>query len=63
MNLIEAESLSFIVDEVKARAENGRMITAAIDTPLDSTTKNRAGQFSTQGIHIGQNVPFPLPLM
>ena len=33
------------------------MITDAID----STTKQRVGQFATQGIHIGQNVPFPLP--
>ena len=59
LNLIEAETLSFIVDAVRAGAEEGRMITAAID----STTKKRAGQFATQGIHIGQNVPFPLPLM
>ena len=59
LNLIEAECLSFVVDEVRAGAESGRMITAAID----STTKKRAGQFATQGIHIGQNVPFPLPLM
>ena len=35
------------------------MITAAID----STSKKRAGQFATQRIHIGQNVPFPLPLI
>ena len=28
-----------------------------------SITKKRAGTFATQGIHIGQNVPFPLPLM
>ena len=59
LNLIEAESLAFVVDEIRAGAESGRMITAAID----STTKKRAGQFATQGIHIGQNVPFPLPLM
>ena len=59
LNLIEAETLANVVDAVKAGAESGRMITAAID----STTKKRVGQFATQGIHIGQNVPFPLPLM
>ena len=59
LNLIEAESLSLVVDELRSGAEAGRMITAAID----STTKKRAGTFATQGIHIGQNVPFPLPLI
>ena len=59
LNLIEAETLAFVVDEVRSGAEEGRMITAAIDI----TTKKRAGQFTTQGIHIGQNVTFPLPLM
>ena len=44
---------------MRSGAEEGRMITAAIDI----TTKKRAGQFATQGIHIGQNVTFPLPLM
>ena len=59
LNLIEVESLALVVDEVRVGAESGRMITSAID----STTKKRAGTFATQGIHIGQNVPFPLPLM
>ena len=59
LNLSEAETLAFVVDEVRSGAEEGRMITAAIDI----TTKKRAGQFTTQGIHIGQNVTFPLPLM
>ena len=44
MNLIEAETLSFVVEEIQAGAESGRMITAAID----STTKKRVGQFATQ---------------
>ena len=47
------------MDKVRLGVDEGRMITAAID----STTKKRAGQFATQGIHIGQNVPFPLPLI
>ena len=38
--------------------EDGRMITAAID----STTKKGVGQFATQGLSIGRNTPFPLPL-
>jgi hypothetical protein len=59
LNLIEAETLSFVVDEIRAGVESGRIITTAID----STTKKRAGQFATQGIHIAKNVPFPLPLM
>ena len=59
LNQIGAETLSFVVDAVKEGAEGGRMITAAIY----STTNKRAGPFATQGIHIGQNVPFPLPLM
>ena len=37
----------------------GRMITHAID----STTKKRVGSFACQGIHVGRNVPFPLPLL
>ena len=39
--------------------EDGRMITAAID----STTKKGVGQFATQGLSIGRNTPFPLPLL
>ena len=35
------------------------MITAAID----STTKKGVGQFATQGLSIGRNTPFPLPLL
>ena len=29
----------------------------------DSTTKREVGQFSVSGIHIPQNIPFPLPLI
>ena len=35
------------------------MITHAID----STTKRGVGQFAVQGIHIGQDLPFPLPII
>ena len=41
------------------KSYEGRMITHAID----NTTKKRVGTFACQGIHFGQNVPFPLPLL
>ena len=59
LNLIEAESLALVVDEVRAGAESGWIITSA----SDSTTKKGAGIFETHQIHISQNVPFSLPLM
>ena len=58
LSLIETQSLSLVADEVLQQSEDGRMITHAID----STTKRRVGTFATQGIHIGQDIPFPLPL-
>ena len=58
LKLIEAQSLSLVVEEVQKQSSEGRMITHAID----STTKKRAGTFATQGLHIGQDIPFPLPL-
>ena len=57
--LIEAQSLSLVVDEVERRKEEGRMITHV----MDSTTKNGAGQFAVAGLHIGQDNPFPLPIL
>ena len=59
VNLIEAETLSFAVDKITEAKRDGRMITAAID----STTKRGVGQFATQGISIGRDTPFPLPLL
>ena len=55
--LIVAKSLSLVVDEMVLRSSEGRMLTHAID----STTKRRVGTFACQGIHVGQNVPLPLP--
>ena len=55
MKLIEAQSLSLIVGEMEVQSQGGRMLTHAID----STTKKRVGTFACQGIHVGQNVPFP----
>ena len=57
--LIEAKSLSCVVAEMQKNSEEERMITHA----TDSTTKKGVGQFAVAGIHIGQNVPFPLPLI
>ena len=34
-----------------------------INHATDSTTKKGVGQFAVAGLHIGQNVPFPLPLI
>ena len=59
VNLVEAETLSNVVDKISEAKEAGRMITAAID----STTKKGAGQFATQGISIGRDTPIPLPLL
>ena len=57
--LIEAKSLACISKEIEESSQSGRMITHA----TDSTTKKGVGQFAVAGIHIGQNVPFPLPLI
>ena len=57
--LMEAQSLSLVVDEVEKRKEEGRMITHA----MDSTTKKGAGQFAVAGLHIGRDNPFPLPIL
>ena len=57
--LIEAHSLSLVVDELQARKEEGRMVTHA----MDSTTKKGVGQFAVAGIHIGQESCFPLPVL
>ena len=59
LQLMEAQALSLFADEIQQKSDEGRMITHAID----STTKKGVGSFATQGIHIGKNVPLPLPLM
>ena len=55
MEMIEAKSLSCIVNKVEDQAAAGRMVTHA----TDSTTKERVGKFAVSGIHIGRNGPFP----
>ena len=56
--LIEAQSLSLALEKVEDQKAEGRMVTHA----MDSTTKRAVGQFAVQGLHIGQDSPFPLPL-
>ena len=59
LRLIETKGMSCVVKEVRNEKSEGRMTTHA----TDSTTKVQVGQFAVSGIHIGQNVPFPLPLI
>ena len=39
--------------------EKGRMVTHA----SDSTTEKEVGQFIVQGLHVGQDCPYPLPIL
>jgi hypothetical protein len=57
--MIESQSLSLTVDDLEQKKKEGRMITHA----SDSTTKRSVGQFMVQGIHVGQETPFPLPIL
>lgn len=59
VELVEAQSLSLTVENLEKEKEEGRMLTHA----SDSTTKRRVGHFIVQGIHVGQNLPFPLPIL
>ena len=56
---IEAQSLSLVVDKLEEEKVTGKMITHA----SDSTTKKGVGQFVVQGLHIGQDIPFPMPIL
>ena len=56
---IEAQSLSLVVDKLENEKQKGKMITHA----SDSTTKKGVGQFMVQLLHIGQDLPFPLPIL
>ena len=59
LNLVEAQSLALVGDRLDEEKSKGRMITHAIG----STTKKGVGQFAAQGVHVGQDVPFPLPIL
>ena len=56
---IEAQSLCLVVDKLEDEKQKGKMITHA----SDSTTKKGVGQFMVQGLHVGQDNPFPLPIL
>ena len=58
LNLIEAETcLSPCPRSARPKRPGGR------STSRSTPPKRGVGQFATQGIHIGRNVPIPLPLM
>ena len=59
LSKIEAHSLSLMVNHVTTEKDGGRMITFA----SDSTTRRGVGQFQGQGLHIGTDSAFPLPLL
>ena len=59
LHQIEAQNLSLLVDKIEDAKQKGEMITHA----SDSTTKKGVGQFTVQGLHIGQGNPFPLPIL
>ena len=59
MQQIETQSLSLVVDKIQEEKQKGKMITHA----SDSTTKKGVGQFVVQGLHVGQDNPFPLPIL
>ena len=55
----EAQDLSLLVDKMIEGKETGRALTHF----HDGTTKKRVGQFVVQGIFIGKDNPFPLPIL
>ena len=58
LDLAEAKALYYVAEEMAKSSDEGHMITHAID----STTKKGIGKFAVQGIHIGKDLPFALPL-
>ena len=59
LKLIEAQSLSLVADEIIQQKICGGTITHTID----STTRKVVGTFAGQGVQVGQEAPFPLPLI
>ena len=59
LRLIEAQSLSMVADEIIKQKRSGATITHTIA----STTRKVVGTFVGQGVQVGQETPFPLPLM
>ena len=55
----EAQDLDLMVDELERGKEEQRPLTHF----TDSTTKKGVGKFAAQGIHIGRDAPYPLPIL
>ena len=59
MKMLEAQSLDLLVDMMEQGKAEGRCLTHY----TDSSTKKHVGTFNAQGIHIGKDNPFPLPIL
>jgi hypothetical protein len=59
MKMLEAQSLNLLVDRMEQGKAEGRCLTHY----TDSSTKKHVGTFNAQGIHIGKDNPFPLPIL
>ena len=59
MKMIEAQSMDLLVDKMVEGKEQGRTLTHY----TDSSTKKHVGTFNAQGIHIGKDNPYPLPIL
>ena len=59
LKMLEAQSLDLLVDKMVQGKAEGRMLTHY----TDSSTKKHVGTFNGQGIHIGKDNPFPLPIL
>ena len=57
--MVEAQDLDMMVDKMVEGKEGGRALTHF----HDGTTKKHVGQFVAQGINIGRETPFPLPIL
>ena len=57
--MVEAQSMDLLVDKMVEGNEQGRMLRHY----TDYNTKKHVGTFNAQGIHIGKDNPFPLPIL
>ena len=59
LKMQEAQDLDLMVDQLEKGKEEDRPLTLF----ADSTTKRGVGQFVAQGIHVGRDTPYPLPIL
>ena len=59
LKMLEVQSLDLLVDKMEEGKADGRTLTHY----TDSSTKKHVGTFNAQGIHIGKDNPFPLPIL